>query len=358
MTARRKAQPGRRKRATKKAKPDGMRAVPFKKVKRETVEWFWDGLIPYGMLTLIVGDPGLGKSLLTVHLAAKASREGVSSILLSAEDHKGATIRPRLEAAKADLGLVHHIEVRRDGVEDGVFLPDDGDRLDRIIGKTKARLVVVDPLTAHLPQNINSWHDQSVRLALAPLHRSAEKHGCAVVVVAHLNKGAGQDPLYRTGGSIGLPAAVRSALLLARDPDDPGGERGSQRVLAHIKCNVGPLSASRACEIKTRALRGKQASNAAYLKVNGLSDVSGAELLNADREEASRQSNAEQFLIEELAEGPRRTSEIKTAARDAGHSWRTVERAKQQLGIKPKRVGGKGRKGKRGGGAGYWEWEL
>jgi len=162
MTARRKAQPRQRRRTAKKDEPNGMRAVSYKKVKRETVEWFWDGLIPYGMLTLVVGDPGLGKSLLTVHLAAKASREGVSSILLSAEDHKGATIRPRLEAAKADLRLVHHIEVRRDGVEDGVFLPDDGDRLDRIIGKTKARLVVVDPLTAHLPQNINSWHDQSV----------------------------------------------------------------------------------------------------------------------------------------------------------------------------------------------------
>jgi hypothetical protein len=358
MTPRRKAQPGRPKRAGGKGKPDGIRAIPYKSVKREAVEWFWDGLIPYGMLTLLVGDPGLGKSLLTVRLAATASREGINSILLSAEDHKGATIRPRLEAANADLGLVHHIEVRRDGMEDGLSLPDDAAKLDQIIGKTKTRLVVVDPLTAHLPENINSWHDQSVRRALAPLHRSAEKRGCAVVVVAHLNKGGSQDPLYRTGGSIGLPAAVRSALLLARDPKDPKGERGSRRVLAHIKCNVGPQSGSRACEIKAATLTGKGAAKAPHLEITGSSTVGGRELLNAGGEETSQRHGAEEFLSAELSEGSRPTADLQAAAKDAGHSWRTVERAKDKLGVTAKRVGGKGRKGKTGGGKGHWEWEL
>lgn len=358
MTARRKTQPGRRKPATGKEKPDGIRAISYKKVKRETVEWFWAGLIPYGMLTLLVGDPGLGKSLLTVHLAAKASREGISSILLSAEDHKGATIRPRLEAAEAKLELVHHIEVRRDGVEEGLSLPDDAATLDQIIRRTKTRLVVVDPLTAHLPESINSWHDQSVRRALAPLHRSAEERGCAIVVVAHLNKGGGQDPLYRTGGSIGLPAAVRSALLLARDPTDPKGERGSQRVLAHIKCNVAPQSGSQACEIKTATLKGRGAVTAPRLEITGPSSVGGRELLNAAGEETSQRRSAEEFLRVELSAGSRMTADLQVAAKYAGHSWRTVERAKDKLGVKAKRVGGKGRKGKRGGGKGHWEWEL
>jgi hypothetical protein len=358
MTARRRARPGRRKRTARKAKPDGIRAIPYKKVKRETVEWFWDGLIPYGMLTLLVGDPGLGKSLLTIHLAAKASRQGVNSILLSAEDHKGATIRPRLEAANADLNRVHHIEVRRDGMEDGLFLPDDAAKLDQIIERTKTRLVVVDPLTAHLPENINSWHDQSVRRALAPLHRSAEERACAIVVVAHLNKGAGQDPLYRTGGSIGLPAAVRSALLLARDPGDPEGERGSQRVLAHIKCNVGPQSGSQACEIKAVTLKGRGAATAPRLEISGPSSVGGQELLGTGGEATGQRDNAEEFLRVELSGGPRPTADLQAAAKDAGHRWRTVERAKNKLGVRAKRVGGKGRKGKSGGGKGRWEWEL
>jgi AAA domain-containing protein len=358
MTPQRKARPGRQKRAAGKRKSDGIRAIPYKNVKRETVEWFWGGLIPYGMLTLLVGDPGLGKSMLTVHLAAKASRDGINSILLSAEDHKGATIRPRLEAADADLELVHHIEVRREGIEEGLALPDDAAKLDQIIRRTKTRLVVVDPLTAHLPESINSWHDQSVRRALAPLHRSAEKRGCAIVVVAHLNKGGGQDPLYRTGGSIGLPAAVRSALLLARDPNDPEGERGSQRVLAHIKCNVGPQSGSQSCEIKSVTLKGRGAATAPHLEITGPSSVGGRELLNAGGEEASQRHGAEEFLRAELSAGSRPTADLQAAAKDAGHSWRTVERAKEKLGVKAKRVGGKGRKGKSGGGKGRWEWEL
>jgi hypothetical protein len=337
---------------------DGFRAIPYRRVERETVEWFWDRLVPYGMLTLLVGDPGLGKSLLTVSLAATASQNGTSSILLSAEDHKGATIRPRLEAAKADLDLVHHVEVRRDGIEDGVLLPDDGERLGQLIGKTKARFLVVDPFTAHLPDKINSWNDQSVRAALAPLQRAAEKHGCAVIVVAHLNKSAGQDPLHRTGGSIGIPAAVRSALLLARNPDDPEGDRGGQRVLAHIKCNVAPQSVSRICTVQAAQLPGADQVEAAYLEVGGTSEVTGRELLDSDREGQGQRQDAEQFLKEELAGGSCSTEGLRDAARRAGHSWRTVERAKKAIGAEARRVGGKGGKGKRGGGKGHWEWKL
>jgi hypothetical protein len=329
MTGQRKAQPKSRKSATK---PDGARAIPYSKVKRETVEWFWDGLVPYGMLALLAGDPGLGKSLLTIRLAAKASQEGISSILLSAEDHKGATIRPRLEAAKADLKLVHHVEVRREGIEEGLRLPNDGVTLDGLVKETKARLVVVDPFAAHLPESINSWSDQSVRLAMAPLQRTAERHGCAVVIVAHLNKGGGQNPLHRTGGSIGIPGAVRSALLLARDPDDPAGERGRQRILAHIKCNVGPISLSRACEVKESTSSGKTA--APTLEVKGPSLLSGWELLETGQEKGSPRQEAEGFLLELLAEGSLRSADLKAAAKRAGHSWRTIERAKNAVGVK------------------------
>lgn len=334
-----------------------IRTVPYSEVDRETVEWFWERLIPFGMLTLLVGDPGLGKSLLTNHLAAIASRKGLDVILLSAEDHKGATIRPRLEAAGADLERVHHLEVRRHGVEDGLVLPEDGGKLERLARKVGAKLIIVDPLTAHLDGSVNSWRDQSVRAALAPLHRAAERIGSAVLVVAHLNKGAGQDPLYRTGGSIGLPAAVRSAILLARNPDDEKGELGAKRILAHIKCNVAPQSASRECEVRSKAID-PDGPEVPFLVVLGESRVRGTELLAADREQEDRRAEAEEFLLEELADGPRKASDIKAAASRTGHHWRTVERAKKKLGVKAKRTGGKGKEGKQGGGSGYWEWSL
>ena len=226
-------------------------------IEREEIRWLWEGLIPRGMLTLLIGDPGLGKSLLTVALGSWVSRAGGDVLILSAEDHAGATIRPRAEAVEADLDRLHIVGMRRDGLEDGLALPDDAAELDRVAKETGARLVIVDPLMAHLPESVNSWRDQSVRRALAPLHHIAEEHGPSVVLVAHLNKVRGADPLYRAGGSIGIPAAVRSALLLARDPEDPEEQRGSRRVLAHIKCNVAPQAESLACNIDTVQLAGE-----------------------------------------------------------------------------------------------------
>src|SRR4051812_25513934 len=106
--------------------PDnGGYTVTLAEVKPERVSWLWPGRVPLGMLTLLVGDPGLGKSLLTIDMAAKASRAEADVLLLSAEDHAGATIRPRAEAAGAYLERIHLVGVRREGVDDGVALPND-----------------------------------------------------------------------------------------------------------------------------------------------------------------------------------------------------------------------------------------
>jgi DnaB-like helicase N terminal domain/AAA domain len=322
-------------------------AVALSTVERETVEWLWPKRIPFGMQTLLMGDPGLGKSLLTIDIAAKVTRAGGDVLLLSAEDHAGATIRPRAEAAEADLERLHVVTMRREGMEDGLALPDDAAELERLVAKHRARLVIVDPLMAHLPEAVNSWRDQSVRRAMAPLHRIAQEHACAVLVVAHLNKATGASTLYRAGGSIGIPAAVRSALLLARDPDDPDGETGSHRVLAHVKCNVAPQAESLACEIKS--IRLDDGPSTARFTVTGTSQATAVELLAAPvGEERTKQDDAADFLRTELEDGPRATKEIQAEARGAGIGWRTVEEAKKQLGV---------RASKQGFGAG-WVWEL
>jgi hypothetical protein len=335
--------------------PDGAQLVPFAGIRRERVRWLWPGRIPLGMLTLLVGDPGLGKSILTCSLAAQVSRAGADALLVSAEDSHGATVRPRLEAAGADLDRVHALEVRRDGVEDGLALPDDAAELEELVRAKSIRLVVVDPLMAHLPERVNSWRDQSVRRALAPLHRLAAAHGCAVVVVAHLNKSNGRDALHRTGGSIGIPAAVRSALLLARDPEDPEGDRGVQRVLAHAKCNVGPQAASLAVRIEPVLLPGEERIDTARVQIIGECEATASQLLDAPivGEERTAVDEAVDFLRGELAEGPVDTKEVQSAARAAGISDRTLDRARYALGVKADRLG---EPGKRGGG--HWIWRL
>jgi hypothetical protein len=169
--------------------------------------------------------------------------------------------------------------------------------------KPSAKLVTVDPLMAHLGGRVKSFQDQSVRSALAPLYRAAQAHRCPPVVVVHLNKGDGADALYRTGGTIGLPAAARSALLLARNPDDPDGEQGSERVLAHVKTNVGRFAPSLAYRIEPIVLPDSGIETARIVE-HGQVDLAGSDLLNVKAgENRPRISDAAEFLVEQLGDG-------------------------------------------------------
>jgi hypothetical protein len=317
----------------------------------EPVAWLWPGRIPRGMLTVLDGDPGLGKSALTLDLAARVSRglpmpdgsPGASGavVLVSLEDSLAHTIRPRLDAAGGDAAKVQAFTVRDSHGERVPTLPNDIPELERLVAECGALLVIVDPLMAALSGAVNAHHDQDVRRVLAPLSKLAERSGAAVLVVRHLNKSAGANPLYRGGGSIGITGAARSLLLLARDPDDP-----ERRVLAHTKCNVSahaPSLALRVAEATNRAPR---------IEWLGESGHSGVSLLAApaDGDESTSQAEAEDFLRGELAGGEREAREVLSQARRQGIPERTLARARRSLGIKPRRRGF-------GPGATYW-WAL
>ena len=157
-----------------------------------------------------------------------------------------------------------------------------------------------------------------IRQALAPLNALADATATAIVIVAHLNKGAGTDPLQRLGGSIGIPAAARSVLLLARDPDDPDGEQGSQRVLAHVKSNVSELSPSLRFNVEA-AMAGNMCVETARIVQTGISKYTGSDLLVTDRRErGSKLAEAIAFLDGALADGPRPVSEVKAEAEEFG----------------------------------------
>jgi RecA/RadA recombinase len=325
-------------------------AIPASEIEAVAAKWLWAERIPLGALTLLVGDPGLGKSLLTLGLAARLSRGKLGppgvTLLVTAEDALAATVRPRLEAAGADLAHVHLYQREHDGIEEGLVLPDDVPELAHLIEEQEAKLVVIDPLAAHLPAHVNSWQDQSVRTALAPLHHAAEASGAAILVIAHLNKGEGSDPLRRIGGSIGIAAAARSVLLLARDPNDPDGERGSRRVLAHAKSNLAPLAGSLAYQIEEVVL--ERGIRSARLVERGPSPHTAWELLADPERRGSRLSEAIDLLEEMLSHGPRSVSELEQAAEARAIRWRTVKRAKTRLGIESQKAGFEG----------GWVWQL
>jgi hypothetical protein len=308
---------------------------PASKIDARPVDWLWPGRIPSGTLTVLAGDPGLGKSLLSLALASKLSRSELTDgpadvLLLTAEDSVAHTVVPRLQAARADLDRVHFASISQDEMDASMLFPEDIGRLRELVLAHQARLVVIDPLMAHLSAKIDSWKDQKVRLALAPLHRLAEETGSAILVVAHLNKGQGSDPLQRLGGSIGIAAAARSVLLLARDPDDPEGDQGAQRVLAHVKSNLSSLARSLGFQIEEAAVAGDL--TAPLLRESGHSRYSGVELLDRERPRKSSKLEAAIELLEtELQEGVRPVVELERLAEEAEISVSTLQRARKEL---------------------------
>jgi len=216
-------------------------------VDREQIRWLWRDRIPASKVTVLDGDPGVGKSTLTLTIAAKVSTgspfpdgarpEVGDVILLSAEDDIADTIRPRLEAAGADLERCWVLpDVHPEGEPPRPpELPADLFLLEDLVKSKGAALVVVDPLMAFLAGQVDSHRDQDVRRVLASMAYMAARTGAAVLIVRHLRKGAG-SALDKGSGSIGIIGAARAGMLVAPDPEDDG-----RRILAMTKSNLAKM---------------------------------------------------------------------------------------------------------------------
>ncbi|MGD0125412.1 MAG: AAA family ATPase [Terriglobia bacterium] len=322
----------------------------------EKVRWLWPGHIPLGKVTLFEGDPDEGKSTVALDLSARTSsgasmpdgsapEVGASGVVIvSLEDGKGDTIRPRLEAAGADLSKIRIVDTITgpDGVERTVTIPAHLRDIEAAIDDVNAKLLVIDPLAATLGGDTDSHKDQDVRRALAPLAALAEKKGVAVICIRHLNKGNSPNPKYRGGGSIGITGAARACFLFADDPDNDGA-----RVMAPVKGNLW--------RVKPPAIQYKIVESASCQPViawEGGSTHTARSLLAQPetQEETNACADAKTFLIELLKNGGQDSKSIMRQAHQAGISDRTLKRAKAMLGVKSRKVGmGEGQ---------HWEWEL
>lgn len=262
-------------------------------------------------------------------------------VILSAEDSLADTVRPRFDAAGGDPEKAVALSTVPDskGTERQLSIPQDLATIESAIGRVGAILVIIDPLMAFLSGDVNSFRDQDVRRALAPLAQLAEKTGAAVVVVRHLNKAVGGNALYRGGGSIGIVAAARSALLVAKHPEDD-----DRRVLAPLKSNLGKTSTSLVFSL------GDAEGGTVRVQWRGETSYGAATLLSAGAgsHKLSAREEAKEFLREVLASGPVPSADVEEEANAAGISKRTLDRARQELGVVANQLG---ENGKRGGGS-------
>ncbi len=324
-------------------------------VEPERVDWLWPGRIPKGKLTVLDGDPGLGKSAVTIDLAARVSAgldlpddtpcEAAGAVICSAEDGLADTIRPRLDAAGGDPSRALSLATVTDeeGLERPISIPEDVPIIENAIGRVGAVLVIIDPLMAFFGADIDSYKDQNVRRALAALASLGERTGAAIVIVRHLNKSGGKTPIYRGGGSIGIIGAARSGMMVGEDPDDE-----DRRVLAPVKSNLAAPAPSLSFALE------EAENGAVQVRWLGESDVAATELLSAPRDEdSSALGEARNFLVDLLQDGPVPHAEVEAAAEQAGINMRTVKRAKKDLGVESHREGEGGRQG-----GGRWVWSL
>lgn len=303
------------------------------------VEWLWKNRIPLGELTILDGDPSVNKSSFTLDLAARVSagREmpdgspGIKGCVLAllGEDSLEKTIVQRLTSAGADLDQIKTFE-------GSIMLPDGLKQVEAAIAQTQAKLLLIDPLMAFLACDANG--DQNVRKALTPLKTIADKMNCAVVMVRHLTKRGGKHSLYRGSGSIGIVAATRSALLIGKSPDDP-----NFRVLCHIKSNLGPLSPSLLFEPV-------DLDGSVIVEWRGECDFTADDILSVPTKNEGRLSAAMSFMASILEDGPVAQQKVKATAIEQGIALRTLDRAKEVLGVISTRQGF--------GPGGYWLWKL
>jgi hypothetical protein len=321
-----------------------MPGVRASAVKPRRVRWAWRGRIPFGKLSSVEGDPGDGKSLMTLDLAARWSSgrpmpDGYEHdgpyhvIMISAEDDEEDTIVPRLTVAGA---VLDNVTLITSGAlpELPFTLGADLSMLELAIAATGARIVVLDPLSAFLASDVDSHNDLSVRRALWPLKALAQRTGVAMIVVRHLTKGGtGVKAIYRGNGSIAFIGAFRCGFAVARDPDEPDG-----RLLASVKSNISRLADTLCFRVESTP-----DGETPYIAWGGVSGLTAQQALDgpthrssngdgADAEDRVRQYERD-FLLDALADGPKPWREIVALGKEDGFTEMSLRRARADAGL-------------------------
>jgi hypothetical protein len=314
------------------AKPGGKHLVVYdaSAVEPKAVEWLWPGRVAIGKPTLLGGDPGLGKSQLSIFMASNISQAGDwpcgegkspkrSVIMLSAEDGVADTIVPRLMAADADLEKVKIVTAVREEDCTGrrIFnLTQDLDVLEALITKLgDVGLVIIDPVDAYIGGNIDPHKNAAVRAVLEPISEMADRLNVAILALTHFSKQVANRAIYRFIGSIAHIGAARVAFAVVADPEDK-----TRVLLLHAKNNLAPARKGLAFRIEQHLVADGVFGSSVFFEPEHVTDVSADEALAAESGavETTAKDEVTEFLSTILANGRVSIPDIEAEARSAG----------------------------------------
>ena len=315
-------------------KKDSVKIIRMSDVELTPVEWLWKPYLPFGKLSVLQGNPGEGKTYFAMHLAAACTNgkllpnmermEPFNVIYQTAEDGLGDTVKPRLIEAGADLDRVLVID------DSDVQLTLSDERIEKAIVENNARLVIIDPIQAYLGADVDMNRANEVRPIFMRLGQVAQRTGCAILLIGHLNKAAGMQSLQRGLGSIDIAAAVRSVMFIGKLKHDP-----TMRILTHEKSSLAPPGVSLAFSL---------GDEGGFRWVSEY-DITADEMLSGiEPQRETKTQQAKDLICALLAGGKQALSEdIDKAALERGIPGRTVRDAKRELGnaLKSKIVEGR-----------------
>ena len=316
------------------SKPETVKIIRMSDVELTPVDWLWKPYLPFGKLSVLQGNPGEGKTYFAMHLAAACTNgkllpnmermEPFNVIYQTAEDGLGDTVKPRLIEAGADLDRVLVID------DSEVQLTLSDERIEKAIVENNARLVIIDPIQAYLGADVDMNRANEVRPIFMRLGQVAQRTGCAILLIGHLNKAAGMQSLQRGLGSIDIAAAVRSVMFIGKLKHDP-----TMRILTHEKSSLAPPGASLAFSL----------GDEGGFRWVGEYDITADEMLSGiEPQRETKTQQAKDLICTLLAGGKQVLSEdIDKAALERGIPGRTVRDAKRELGdaLKSKIVEGR-----------------
>lgn len=303
-----------------------LKLINMEDVEVEEVKWLIYPFIPYGKITIIQGDPGEGKTTLVLQIIARLTKgesivneeakEPINVIYQTAEDGLADTIKPRLLSADADCSKVLVI----DDKDTPLTMRDV--RLEQAIIETNAKLVVLDPIQGFLGADVDMHRANEIRPVMKHITELAEKYKCAIILIGHMKKCSVGKSAYRGLRSIDFQAAARSVLIVGRIKDEP-----EIRVVCQTKSSLAP-------EAKSIAFRLSEENGFEWI---GEYDVTADDLLSGTAKGAKKQAAIE-FLENTLADGQTAQTELMELAKQKGISEKTLRNAKEELGVKSKRV--------------------